>query len=124
MISSTSAVIDKSPYFVRTSCTLAQSSTIIADWAINNGIKKIVTVVSDFAPGLEAEASFKARYLAAGGQIVDAIRVPLQNPDFAPFLQRARDAGRRLCLSSSHPSRQGRSHDSSLSVVSIKAVSN
>ena len=92
MISSTSAVIDKSPYFVRTSCTLAQSSTIIADWAINNGIKKIVTVVSDFAPGLEAEASFKARYLAAGGQIVDAIRVPLQNPDFAPFLQRARDA--------------------------------
>ena len=93
MISSTSVVIDKSPYFVRTSCTLAQSSTIIADWAINNGIKKIVTVVSDFAPGLEAETSFKTRYLAAGGQIVDAIRVPLQNPDFAPFLQRARDAG-------------------------------
>jgi branched-chain amino acid transport system substrate-binding protein len=93
MISSTSVVIDKSPYFVRTSCTLAQSSTIIADWAINNGIKTIVTVVSDFAPGLEAETSFKTRYLAAGGQIVDAIRVPLQNPDFAPFLQRARDGG-------------------------------
>jgi branched-chain amino acid transport system substrate-binding protein len=92
MLSSTSAVIDKSPYFVRTSCTLAQSSAIMADWAMKADIKRIVTVVSDFSPGHEAEAIFKDRYLAAGGQIADLIRVPLQNPDFAPFLQRARDA--------------------------------
>jgi branched-chain amino acid transport system substrate-binding protein len=92
MLSSTSAVIDKSPYFVRTSCTLAQSSGIMADWAIKKDIKKVVTVVTDFSPGHEAEATFKARYLAGGGQIVEAIRVPLQNPDFAPFLQRAHDA--------------------------------
>jgi branched-chain amino acid transport system substrate-binding protein len=92
MLSSTSAVIDKSPYFVRTSCTLAQSSGIIADWAIRNDVKKVVTLVADFAPGHEAEGTFKERYLAAGGQIAEAIRVPLQNPDFAPFLQRARDA--------------------------------
>jgi branched-chain amino acid transport system substrate-binding protein len=92
MLSSTSAVIDKSPYFVRTSCTLSQSSAIIADWAIKNDVKKVVTIVSDFSPGHEAESTFKSRYLAAGGQIAEAIRVPLQNPDFAPFLQRARDA--------------------------------
>jgi branched-chain amino acid transport system substrate-binding protein len=92
MLSSTSAVIDKSPYFVRTSCTLAQSAMILADWAIRNGIKKVVTLVSDFSPGLEAEATFKARYLAAGGEIAENIRVPLRSPDFSPFLQRARDA--------------------------------
>jgi branched-chain amino acid transport system substrate-binding protein len=92
MLSSTSAVVDKSPYFVRTSCTLAQSAMILADWAVKNGIKKVVTLVSDFSPGLEAEATFKARYLAAGGQIAENIRVPLRNPDFSPFLQRARDA--------------------------------
>jgi branched-chain amino acid transport system substrate-binding protein len=92
MLSSTSAVIDKSRYFVRTSCTLAQSSGIMADWAIKNDMKKVVTVVADFSPGHEAEATFKARHLAGGGQIVEAIRVPLQNPDFAPFLQRAHDA--------------------------------
>ena len=91
MLSSTSAVIDKSQYFVRTSCTLAQSSVIIADWAVRTGIKDVVTLISDFAPGHEAEASFKARFLASGGRIVDSIRVPLQNPDFAPFLQRVRD---------------------------------
>jgi len=92
MLSSTSAVVDKSPYFVRTSCTLAQSAMILADWTVKNGIKKVVTLVSDFSPGLEAEATFKARYLASGGQIVENIRVPLRNPDFSPFLQRARDA--------------------------------
>jgi branched-chain amino acid transport system substrate-binding protein len=92
MLSSTSAVIDKSPYFLRTSCTLSQSSGIMADWAIRNDIKKVVTLVTDFSPGHEAEATFKDRYLAAGGQIAEVIRVPLQNPDFAPFLQRARDA--------------------------------
>jgi branched-chain amino acid transport system substrate-binding protein len=92
MLSSTSTVIDKSPYFVRTSCTLSQSSAIMADWAIKNDIKKVVTIVSDFSPGQEAESTFKDRYLTAGGQIAEAIRVPLQNPDFAPFLQRARDA--------------------------------
>jgi len=92
MLSSTSAAIDKSPYFVRTSCTLAQSSVIIADWAMKKGVKRVVTLTSDFAPGHEAEASFKGRYIAAGGEIAEAIRVPLLNPDFAPFLQRARDA--------------------------------
>jgi branched-chain amino acid transport system substrate-binding protein len=92
MLSSTSAAIDKSPYFVRTSCTLAQSSVTIADWAMKNGVKKVVTLTSDFAPGHEAEATFKGHYVAAGGEIAEAIRAPLQSPDFAPFLQRVRDA--------------------------------
>ena len=30
--------------------------------------------------------------MASGGQVVDTIRVPLRSPDFAPFLQRVRDA--------------------------------
>jgi branched-chain amino acid transport system substrate-binding protein len=91
MLSSTSAVIDKSPYFVRTSCTLAQSSSIVAEWAVKIGIRKIAVLVSDFAPGHDAEATFKDRYAAGGGQITESIRVPLQTPDFAPFLQRLRD---------------------------------
>ena len=92
MLASTSTLIDKSPYFVRTSCTLAQSSVMIADWAVQNGLNRIVSLVSDFSPGHEAEATFKSRYVAAGGQIVESVRVPLQSPDFAPSLQRARDA--------------------------------
>ena len=93
MLSSTSAVIDKSLFFIRTSCTLAQSSAIVADWAIRNGIRKVVTLVSDFSPGHEAEAIFNERFLAGGGTIPEFVHVPLRSPDFAPFLQRAQDAG-------------------------------
>jgi branched-chain amino acid transport system substrate-binding protein len=92
MLSSTTSVVERSPYFVRTSCTLAQSSAILADWAVQNGLKKAVTLVADFAPGLEAETTFTNNFTAAGGQIAEAIRVPLRNPDFAPFLQRVREA--------------------------------
>ena len=92
MLASTTSLIEKSPYFVRTSCTMAQSSAMMADWAVKNGMTRVVTLVSDFAPGVEAETLFRARYQAAGGQSAEAIRVPLQSPDFAPALQRARDA--------------------------------
>lgn len=92
MISSTTAVVEKSPYFVRTSGTLAQSSAIMADWAIRNNLGKAVTLVTEFAPGLEAEETFANNFRAAGGQIAEMIRVPLRSPDFAPFLQRVRDA--------------------------------
>jgi branched-chain amino acid transport system substrate-binding protein len=87
----TSIITERSPYIVRTSFTLAQSSTIIADWAVQNGIKKVVTMVSDYAPGVDAENSFKARFTEKGGAVVEGIRFPLANPDFAPFLQRAGD---------------------------------
>ena len=92
MAAGTSIITERSPYIARTSFTLAQSSVIIADWAAKNGIKKVVTMVSDYAPGADAEKSFTERFKAGGGEIVEAIRVPLANPDFAPFLQRAADA--------------------------------
>jgi branched-chain amino acid transport system substrate-binding protein len=89
MATGTSSVTERSPYMVRTSFTLAQTTVIIAEWAAKNGIRKAVTMVNDFAPGVEAETSFKEHFGRAGGQIVEAIRFPLTHPDFAPFLQRA-----------------------------------
>src|SRR5262244_2996352 len=92
MVAGTSIITEKSPYIVRTSFTLAQSSTIIGDWAVKNGIKKVATLTSDYAPGNDALNFFKEHLVAGGGQIVEEVKVPLQNPDFAPFLQRMKDA--------------------------------
>jgi branched-chain amino acid transport system substrate-binding protein len=92
IVSGASVVTERSPYVVRTSFTLGQSSAVIADWAAQNGSRKVVTLVSDWAPGVEAETAFRNRLLAGGGQIIEQLRVPLANPDFSPFLQRARDA--------------------------------
>ncbi|WP_298258616.1 ABC transporter substrate-binding protein [Bradyrhizobium sp.] len=92
MAAGTSVITEKSPYIVRTSFTLGQSSTIIADWAVKNGIKKVATLTSDYAPGNDALKFFKEHFTAGGGQIVEEVKTPLANPDFAPFLQRMKDA--------------------------------
>lgn len=91
MAAATSSITEASPYIVRTSFTLPQVSVALADWAPKNGIKKVVTLVSDYGPGLDAEKFFKERLTFNGGQVTDALRVPLRNPDFAPFLQKVRD---------------------------------
>ena len=91
MAAATSSITQASPYIVRTSFTLPQVSVALADWAPKNGIKKVVTLVSDYGPGIDAEKYFKERLTFNGGQVTEALRVPLRNPDFAPFLQKVRD---------------------------------
>ena len=92
MAAGTSIITERSPYIARTSFTLAQSTVPMAEWAAKNGIKKVATMVSDYAPGADAQSSFKDAFTKAGGEIVQEIKFPLANPDFAPFLQRAADA--------------------------------
>ncbi|MCX7362009.1 MAG: ABC transporter substrate-binding protein [Alphaproteobacteria bacterium] len=92
MAAGTSSITEASPFIVRTSFTLAQSSVPMAEWAFKNGIKKVVTLVSDFGPGIDAEKSFSDKFKADGGAIAEALRVPLRNPDFSPFLQKVADA--------------------------------
>jgi len=63
----------------------------MAEWSAKNGARRVVTLVNEWAPGIEAETAFKTRFAQVGGEIVESIRFPLSNPDFAPFLQRAAD---------------------------------
>jgi len=88
----TSAVTTKSDYIVRTSMTLPQVTAPVASWAAKNGIRKVFTVVADYGPGHDAEAQFKKTFEAAGGEVVGEVRSPVKNPDFAPYLQKVKDA--------------------------------
>jgi branched-chain amino acid transport system substrate-binding protein len=92
MAAATSIITTKSPYIVRTGFTLPQVTWPIAEWAAKNKIRSVVTLVTDYGPGLDAEKTFVKRFTDAGGKIVESLRVPLRNPDYAPFLQRAKDA--------------------------------
>ena len=91
MCAATSSITEASPFVVRSGFTLPQVATPMADWAAKNGIKKVVTLVTDFGPGIDAEKSFSEAFTKVGGT-VENLRVPLRNPDFSPFLQRAADA--------------------------------
>jgi branched-chain amino acid transport system substrate-binding protein len=91
MNAASSAITAKSPYVARFSMTLPQVAAPMADWATKNGIKKVYVLVADYAPGIDSEEAFKKAFTAKGGEIVDSVRVPLKNPEFAPFLQRIKD---------------------------------
>ncbi|MDE3177131.1 MAG: ABC transporter substrate-binding protein [Pseudomonadota bacterium] len=90
-VASTSSIVDRSPFMVRTIQTIPQSARIVGDWSAKNGVKKVVSLVSDYGPGRDAETWFGRALENGGGKVVEKLRVPLANPDFSPFLQRARD---------------------------------
>jgi branched-chain amino acid transport system substrate-binding protein len=92
MMAATSVITERSPYIVRTSFSVPQTTVPLATWAAENGIKTVVTVVADYAPGIDVETAFKQRFEAAGGKVIESLRVPLASPDFAPALQRVTDA--------------------------------
>lgn len=91
MAAATSSITEASPYIVRSGFTLPQVSVPMGDWAPKNGIKTVVTLVADYGPGNDAEKFFSERFQLNGGKVLDKLRVPLRNPDFAPFLQKVRD---------------------------------
>ena len=92
MSAATSSITAASPYIVRTSFTVPQVITILADWAAKNNIKKVVSLVTDYAPGVDSEKYFAEQFTKQGGVVMEKLRVPLRGPDFAPFLQKVRDA--------------------------------
>lgn len=91
MGAATATVTEASPFIVRTGFTLPQVTEPMAEWAAREGIKRVVTLVTDYGPGIDAENSFKNRFTELDGEVLETLRVPLANPDFAPFLQRVRD---------------------------------
>ena len=90
-VASTSIVVDRSPYIVRTIQTIPQIANVVGAWAAKNGIRSAVSLVSDYAPGHDAEDWFGKSFEKSGGKVIERLRVPLANPDFSPFLQRASD---------------------------------
>jgi branched-chain amino acid transport system substrate-binding protein len=92
MAAATGIIPSRSPFILRTSFTLPQATAPMAAWAFANNMRSVATLVTDYAPGLDAERAFKDRFVQAGGRIAAEIRTPLRNPDYAPFLQRVRDA--------------------------------
>jgi len=91
MNAATSSIVSQSKYIARVSLTTAQGSSVIGRWAAKSGIKKAVTAVADYGPGIDAEKAFVKTFTAGGGTIVDSIRTPLNAPDFAPFMLRIKD---------------------------------
>jgi branched-chain amino acid transport system substrate-binding protein len=92
MNAATAIITTKSPYIVRASLTIPQLNESFGTWAYKSGIRKVYTLVSDYAPGHDAEGAFQRGFKEAGGEVVGSLRIPLANPDFSAFVQRIKDA--------------------------------
>jgi branched-chain amino acid transport system substrate-binding protein len=92
MNAATAIITTKSPYMARTSVTVPQLNEAFGAWAYRNGVRKVYTMVSDYGPGIDAEGAFQRAFKDAGGQLLGSVRMPVVNPDFFPFVQRAKDA--------------------------------
>src|SRR5262245_43529232 len=92
MNAATAIITTKSPYIVRSSLTIPQVEEAFAPWVYKNGTRKVYTLVSDYAPGHDAEGAFTRAFKEAGGEIVGSLRIPLANPDFSAFVQRIKDS--------------------------------
>lgn len=88
-----SSIMTQSPLVVRTSFTTAQTASPLGKVAVERGIRKVIITVSDYGPGIDAEIAFKKAFEAAGGQVVQSIRIPLETNDFSPIMQRVKDSG-------------------------------
>jgi branched-chain amino acid transport system substrate-binding protein len=91
MNAATSVITTRSPYMARTSVTVPQLEEAFGAWAYKNGVRKAYTMVSDYGPGIDAEGAFHRAFKDAGGQLLGSVRMPVANPDFFPFVQRAKD---------------------------------
>lgn len=91
MNASGSVITRASPYIVRTSWTVWQNAYPLGQWAAGQGWRTAYTIVSDYTPGHDGEAAFAKGFGEAGGRILGAVRVSVGDPDFVPFLQRAKD---------------------------------
>ena len=91
MNAATSIITTKSPYMARTSLTIPQLEETFGTWAFKNGVRKVYTMVSDYGPGIDAEVAFQRGFKNAGGEVVGSLRMPVANPDFSAFVQRAKD---------------------------------
>lgn len=91
MAAGTSSITEASPFVTRTSVTLPQVAVAMAEWSNKNGIKKVMTLVADYGPGIDAEKFYADRVTLNGGSVAEKLRTPLRSPDFAPVLQKVRD---------------------------------
>jgi branched-chain amino acid transport system substrate-binding protein len=92
MNAATASITRGSPYYVRVSFTIPQLAVPAAQWAAKNNFKKLYTIISDYAPGYDAEAYVHKEFKAAGGQIVGSARTPLRETNFGVYMEQVLQA--------------------------------
>lgn len=91
-VASSPLVLKTSQYFLKSSQHTAQSASSGAVFARKQGKERAYVVVSDYAPGHDAQKAFSKTFEAQGGKVIGQARVPLSTVDFAAIVERIAQA--------------------------------
>ncbi len=75
------------PWFIRASATSSQCCHPLGDYAANEmGLKRMMTIVEDFAFGYEQAGGFQRVFEDEGGTVIKKLWTPIVTPDYTPYL--------------------------------------
>jgi branched-chain amino acid transport system substrate-binding protein len=75
------------PYLLRASATSSQAMQPMGHYAATElKLKRVVTIVEDFAFGYEQMGGFQAAFQKDGGCVVNKLWPPLVTPDYTPYV--------------------------------------
>jgi branched-chain amino acid transport system substrate-binding protein len=80
------------PFLLRSSATSSQAMQPMGHYAATElKLKRVVTIVEDFAFGYEQIGGFQAAFQADGGCVVNKLWPPLATPDYTPYIAQIAD---------------------------------
>jgi branched-chain amino acid transport system substrate-binding protein len=83
----------KSPYMVRLGLPVSVPVYSMGKWATETkGWKTGYSAVPDYVLGTAAAKAFRAGFEAGGGKVLGEVRIPVNNLDFTPYVQRIKEA--------------------------------
>jgi branched-chain amino acid transport system substrate-binding protein len=74
------------PYVIRVTQNGRTVAAAAADWAYHKGWRKVVTIGSDYAGGVDTNYSFAQAFCKLGGKITQENWPPIGTADFGPYL--------------------------------------
>ena len=80
------------PNMTRYSFTLATLGAALGRYATANGMKTAYAAFANVQAGIDASTGFTQAYTASGGKLLGTDPIPVGTAEFAPYLQRIKDA--------------------------------
>jgi branched-chain amino acid transport system substrate-binding protein len=93
IVAVTDGIPQKSPYMVRLGLPVSVPVYSMGKWATETkGWKTGYSAVPDYVLGTAAAKAFRTGFEAGGGKVLGEVRIPVNNLDFAPYVQRIKQA--------------------------------
>jgi branched-chain amino acid transport system substrate-binding protein len=94
----TSFITDHSPYLVLAAFTIWQADVPMAEYAAEQGCKRAVIIIANYAPGDDSIDAYAYGLKKHGATVSTVIKVPMGTADFSSYMERLKNANPQCVL--------------------------